>query len=301
MTDARPGPAVVALGGGHGLAAALAAVRRYAGHVTAVVSVADDGGSSGRLRRELGLPPPGDLRKCLVALAEPGSVWSAAFEHRFSGGHLDGHALGNLIIAGLAEELGDFAAAVDEAGRLLGVRGRVVPATAEPVVLKADVDGEPVEGQVAVAQSSGRIRHVELVPGDPPAHPEAVRAIREADQVVLAPGSLFTSLVPVLCVPEVAAALRETDAPVVMVCNLRPQIPETKGLDGHDHLAVVLERIGRVDAFVYQPGTLAVDEEKVVSLRTRPVAADLGDPAGEVHDAAKLAAVLSSLLAPSVP
>ena len=141
------GPAVVAVGGGHGLAATLRAVRAYAGELTAVVSVADDGGSSGRLRRQLGIIPPGDLRVCLVALAEPGSALAAAFDHRFDGDELGGHALGNLVIAGLLASCGDPQAGLDEAGRLLGAVGRVVPATTEPVVLKAVADGGEIEGQ----------------------------------------------------------------------------------------------------------------------------------------------------------
>ncbi|HVM41579.1 MAG TPA: gluconeogenesis factor YvcK family protein, partial [Acidimicrobiia bacterium] len=226
---------VVALGGGHGLAAALRAVRRYAGAVTAVVSVADDGGSSGRLRREMGIPPPGDLRKCLVALAEDESVWAPVMEHRFSGGDLDGHALGNLVIAGLTETLGDFGRAVDEVAALLGVVGTVVPATTEPVVLKAEIDGTPVEGQVAVSRTPGRIRRVEIVPADARAPGHAVQAIVEADQVVLAPGSLFTSLIPVLCVADLRSALAESTARIVQVCNLASQHPETDGLDDRLH------------------------------------------------------------------
>lgn len=287
---------MVALGGGHGLAAALGAVRRYAGAISALVSVADDGGSSGRLRRDLGLPPPGDLRKCLVALADD-PVWAAAFEHRFSGGHLDGHALGNLVIAGLTEVTGDFVAALDHAGSMLQAVGRVLPATTEPVVLKADVDGRPVQGQVAVSRSGGRIRSVALVPADPPAHPDALAAIAEADQVVIAPGSLFTSVVAVLCVPQVRDALAGARARVVQVCNLRPQIPETRGLEGHDHLAAVQERGVRVDAFVYQvDGGLPVDEARVRGLGVEPVPARVADDDGLTHHPERLAGVLAHLV-----
>src|SRR5581483_6818395 len=210
------GPAVVALGGGHGLATALAAVRRYAGSVTAVVSVADDGGSSGRLRRAHDCPAPGDLRKCLVALAAPDTVWREAFEHRFCGGDLDGHALGNLVIVGLAEVLGDFGRALEEAGRLLDCAGRVLPATTDPV---------------AVTNSMDRIRRVHIVPEDAKAHPDVTSAIEMADQVILAPGSLFTSLAPVLCVPAIREALAATRGRIIHVCNLQPQVPETLGLD----------------------------------------------------------------------
>ncbi len=294
MTEAR---AVVAIGGGHGLATALRAVRRYAGVITAVVSVADDGGSSGRLRRDLDIQPPGDIRKCLVALAEGDNVWADAFEHRFGGEELGGHALGNLVLVGLAESLGDFTAAIDEAGRLLRTAGRVVPATTEPVVLKAEVEGESVEGQVAVASVGGRIKRVSIVPGDARAHPDALAAVAAADQVVLAPGSLYTSLLPVVAVVELRSAIASAPGSVVQVCNLRPQLPETAGLDGVDHLRAVLEHGGRVDAFVWQRGgELAVDEGQVGALGVRSVPASVAQPSGLVHEPARLAQALRDLL-----
>lgn len=290
-------PAVVALGGGHGLAAALTALRRFASPLTAVVSVADDGGSSGRLRRERGLPPPGDLRKCLVALAEEGSPWAEVLEHRFRGGTLDGHALGNLIIAGLTEALGDFGSAIDEVAALVRSAGSVVPATTAPVVLKADVDGHPVEGQVAVAASRGRVGRVTIVPEDARAPAQAVQSIAEADLIVLAPGSLFTSVVPVLCVEDIRTAIASSPAKVAQVCNLAPQIPETEGLTGADHLRVVLDHGGRVDAFVYDPSArLLVDPDDISALGVEPVAAPIGDSTLAAHDPEGLAAALSGLL-----
>ena len=295
--DASRRPSLVALGGGTGLAATLRAVRGFADPVTAVVSVADDGGSSGRLRRERGLPPPGDLRKCLVALAREGSPWGPVMAHRFRGGTLDGHALGNLVIAGLTETLGDFTAAIEEVARLLEVKGTVVPATTEPVVLKADVDGQPVEGQVAVAASRGRVGHVGIVPADARAPAQAVQAIVEADLVVLAPGSLFTSLIPVVCVQDLQGALAATPARVVQVCNLRPQIPETEGLTATDHLRAVLDHGGRVDVFLYDPGgRLPVEEDEIRALGAEPVAAAVGDPTGAVHDPDRLGGALQSLV-----
>jgi uncharacterized cofD-like protein len=290
-------PRVVALGGGHGLAVVLRAARRYAGDITAVVSVADDGGSSGRLRRDLDVLPPGDLRKCLVALAAPDSLWAGAFEHRFTAGELDGHALGNLVLVGLAETLGDPVAAIDEAARLVGAVGRVRPATAESVVLKADIEGESVQGQVAVMTVGGRIRRVEVVPRDAPAHPDSVSAIAAADQVVLAPGSLYTSLLPVLVVPAVRDAVATTPGRVVQICNLRAQPPETTGLDATDHLRAVLDHGGRVDTFLYErDGALPVDEDRIRAWGVRPVGAALGSRSGLVHDPAKLAQTLADLL-----
>jgi uncharacterized cofD-like protein len=299
--DASTGPSVVALGGGHGLAIALQAALRYAGTLTAVVSVADDGGSSGRLRRELDVVPPGDLRKCLVAVAEPGNLWAAAFEHRFGGTELAGHALGNLILVGLADALGDIGPALDEAGRLLGARARVRPATTERVVLKAQVDGDgvarEVEGQVAVMHDRGRIRRVELVPGDVPADQVAVDAIRAADQVVLAPGSLFTSLLPVLVVPEIRRAVEETRGEVVHVGNLAPQVPETEGLDAVDQLRAVLDHGARVDVLLVPtaPG-LPVDDDAVRACGVRLVMADVVAPGAPAHDPARLASALADLL-----
>lgn len=291
------GPAVVALGGGHGLAAALQAARRYAGSVTAVVSLADDGGSSGRLRRDLGTAPPGDLRKCLVALGARDSVWRDAFEHRFSKGELEGHALGNIVLAGLAAVLGDLGMALEEAGRLLRAQGRVVPATSEAVVLAADVDGKPVEGQVAVATSPGRIRRVRLVPAEAKAHPEAISAIELADQVVLGPGSLYTSVIPVVAVAGIRDALLTTRARVVQVCNLRPQVPETAGLDATDHLRAVLEHGGRVDVFLYQEGgQLGAYRGVTGSLGIEAVAADVARADGLVHDPVRLARALAALV-----
>jgi uncharacterized cofD-like protein len=301
--SAGVGPAVVALGGGHGLATALRAVRQYAGSITAVVSVADDGGSSGRLRRDLGVPPPGDIRRCLVALAGDDGVWSTAFEHRFRDGELQGHALGNLVLVGLTETLGSFPDALDEAGRLLRGVGRVLPATVESVVLKAEVAassvaGEMVQGQVAVANSLG-IRRVELVPADVAATPAAIEA---ADQVVYAPGSLYTSVLPVLCVAGLRNAIAATPAQVVQVANLRPQVPETSGLDVADHLAAVLAHGARVDRLLYDDGAhdrgggLVVDRDRLRALGVEVVEAPVARPDGLAHDHRQLARALCALL-----
>jgi uncharacterized cofD-like protein len=279
----------------------LRAVRRYAGSITAVVSVADDGGSSGRLRRDLGVPPPGDIRRCLVALAGDDPVWTAAFEHRFREGELEGHALGNLILVGLAETQGSFPAALEEAGRLLKAVGRVLSATVEPVTLKAELADREVEGQVAVANSHG-IRRIELVPSDAVATPAAVDAIGRADQVIYAPGSLYTSVLPVLCVQELRSAVARSGARVVQVANLRPQAPETTGLDAEAHLEAVLAHGARVDVFLYQTaspalaGGLRADPERIRQLGVEPVAAAVARPDGLAHDPRQLAKALCALL-----
>jgi uncharacterized cofD-like protein len=276
------GPNVVAIGGGHGLSASLRAIRRYAADVTAIVSVADDGGSSGRLRDALGIPPPGDIRKCLVALAAPDSLWALAFEHRFDpdSGELEGHALGNLIIAGLTSATGNFTTAIDEAGRLVGATGRVLPATTHPVVLKAEAAAGPIEGQVKV-QNTGRLSAVSLVPPDPPAPRAAIDAIAGADQIVIGPGSLFTSVLAAAVVPDIKAALAATHAQKVYVANLRPQIPETAGYDLDAH----------VDALTAH----GIDVDVVLAhTPDRPLARD----DGLAHDPSRLADALAQLVQP---
>ncbi len=288
----------------------LRAARDYAAVITAVVSVADDGGSTGRLRRDLGVLGVGDLRKCLVALASPNanrqggqganvdqSVWPEAFEHRFAAGDLDGHALGNLILVGLAEVTGDYERALAIAGEVLATVGRVLPATSEPVALKAEVDGGEVEGQVAVQNATARIRRVGLVPPDAKSPAAVGTAIRTANQVVLAPGSLFTSLLPTLCVPAVHAALGDTSATIVFVGNLHARERETRGLDATDHLRAVLDMGVRVDHFVVDSGNgLAVDEAEIVSLGVRLTRADVARGDVSAHEPTKLAPVLATLL-----
>ena len=283
-------PNVVALGGGHGLAASLQAARRYAGHITAVVSVADDGGSTGRLREAFGVPAPGDIRRCLVALGDPESPWRKVFEHRFDGGDLDGHSLGNLVIVGLAEATGDFVAALDAAAAVLGVAGRVLPATSAPVALKAEGAHGPIEGQVRVA-TTGRISYVSLVPPDAQATPAAVEAIEQADQVVVGPGSLFTSVLAAVAVQGIRDALARTKAQKVYVCNLRPQVPETEGYDVAAHVDALAAHGLDVDAVLCDPAGLPTGD-----LRIPCHEAPLARPDGLAHDPDRLAIALADLL-----
>ncbi len=294
-------PKIVAIGGGHGLAMTLRAVRRYTSDITAIVSVADDGGSTGRLRRDLGILGVGDLRKCLVALADPddadASIWAEASEYRFPAGELEGHALGNLILVGLAEVTGDWEIALTTAGRMLGAVGRVLPATSEPVVLEAELDHGHITGQVTVQDSTDRIRRVALIPPDASSPPSVTDAILGADQIVLAPGSLFTSLLPALCVSAVTVALTRATAPIVQVVNLAAQVPETEGLDAKDHVCAVLEHGVRVDDLVVDASShLLVDEAAIEKLGVRVVTADLARPDVSAHEPAKLAPVLAGLL-----
>ena len=246
----------VALGGGHGLYATLLALRAITEDVTAVVTVADDGGSSGRLRRELGVLAPGDLRMALAALAADNGAagrWRELFQHRFGGtGALAGHAVGNLVMAGLLEVLGDPVAMLDEVCALLQVTGRVLPMTVEPIDIEADVaglDGDAdhpdrlsrIRGQVAVATTPGRVHRVRLRPERPKACAEAVRAVGAADLVVLGPGSWFTSVLPHLLVPGLASALVNTQARRVLILNLVPQPGETAGFSPEQYLTVLCD------------------------------------------------------------
>lgn len=282
---------VVALGGGHGTAVTLRAARRYAQDVTAIVSVADDGGSTGRLRQQLDVVALGDLRKCLVALADEGSLLGRAFEHRFGAGDLAGHSLGNLVLAGLVAAGDDLVAGIDEAAALLGAAGRVLPATTEKVVLTGVGEGGAVNGQVAVSRA-GRIRRVSLLPEDCSPPPDAVTALGKADQVVIGPGSLFTSVLAAAAVPGIAEALAATPAQRVYVCNLHPQVPETEGYDVAAHVQALAAHGVTVDVVLCDTSIGVPLGSPGVSVVDRPLAG----PNGLVHDPARLAAALSDLL-----
>lgn len=307
----------VALGGGQGLHATLSALRRITPDVTAVVTVADDGGSSGRLRRELGLLPPGDLRKALAALAGENSLWSTVFQHRFGGtGALAGHAVGNLVLAGLLEIVGDPVVALDEAARLLGLRGRVLPMCTGPLDIEADVvglDEDPaavrhIRGQVAVATTPGQVQRIRLhtagMPDSvPTACPAAVRAVLDADVVLLGPGSWFTSVLPHLLVPELHEALIATAASRIVILNLVPQPGETAGFSPERHLDVLCEHAPRlrVDAVIADADSVSTPdrlrraaESLGASLRLDGIASP---KARERHEPAALADSLRDALA----
>ena len=299
---------VVALGGGHGLAASLAALRRVTPELTAIVTVADDGGSSGRLRREFGVLPPGDLRMALAALCGDdswGETWSRVVQHRFAGsGELAGHAVGNLLLAGLWDVLGDPVAGLDWVGRLLQVTGRVLPMAAVPLEIVACVAGldadapdaeREVRGQAAVAVTTGRVRSISLVPADPPAVPEAVEAVLAADWVVFGPGSWFTSVLPHLLVPSLLAALAETQARKLVALNLVPQPGETEGFSPHRHLEVLAAHASSLSFDVVLADAAAVagaelDLAKAAELLGAALLlADVAAADGARHDPVRLA------------
>jgi uncharacterized cofD-like protein len=292
---AGTGPHVVALGGGHGLAATIQAVRRYAGRTTAVVATADDGGSTGRLRASLALPAPGDLRRCVAAMAGEGAgPLARALDYRFGGTDVEGHALGNLLLAGLTEALGDFGAAVDELCRLVGLDpavARVVPATAEPVVLRAETTaGAEVTGQVAIAGTRG-IAQVRVEPADAPAPAEVATALAGADQVVLGPGSLYTSVLAAAAVDDVREAIEQAPAPCVYVCNVRAEAGETRGYDVAAHVGALRRHGVAPDVVLVQRGALPLGDPGVAV-----VEADVARPHGLAHDTAKLGAALATLV-----
>ncbi len=286
------GPDVVAIGGGHGLSQTLRAATRYARRVTAIVSVADDGGSSGRLRAELGIPAPGDIRRCLGALlSEPVSPLGNALEHRFESGALAGHAFGNLLIAALAASTGGFAEGVEEAGRLLGARGSVLPATVAPVDLKASGAFGEVDGQVQIMATPG-VRQLSLVPSDPAAPAAAVSALRGADQIVIGPGSLYTSVLAACCVPALRDAIAASTAQRVYVANLREQHAETAGYDVATHLAALGRHGIAFDLVLADPSALPLG---TLPAGTRLVLAGLGTEHLAAHDPALLAGELEAL------
>jgi uncharacterized cofD-like protein len=301
------GVQVAALGGGHGLAQALHAVRDYARVITAVVSVADDGGSSGRLATPLGIPPPGDTRRALVALSPEDTLWRRLMVHRFDRGDVAGHSLGNLVLAAFAEMSGGLDEALHTMGRLMGARGAVVPAAAAPLTLEAVVDGRVVTGQAAIARGRGTVEDLKVRP-EAPATRAATAAIEAADQIVLGPGSLYTSLGAVLVVPGIAAAVERSRARLVYVANLTSQDGETLGMDAAAHVMALIERTGirAPDVVVAHHGPLAVpegldavhvDREALAALGCRVEESELADPGAPwpQHDPARLGAVLRRL------
>ena len=308
----------VALGGGHGLAASLSALRRVTDDLTAIVTVADDGGSSGRLRRDFGVLPPGDLRMALAALCgddEWGMTWSKVVQHRFGGDReLAGHAVGNLLIVALWDLLGDTVAGLEWVGRLLGTGGRVLPMAAVPLDIVAEVVGadparpdevSTVRGQAACASTPGQVRSITLLPPDPPAVPEAVRAVLDAEWVVFGPGSWFTSVLPHLLVPELAAALHVTTARRLLVLNLAPQPGETEGFSPHKHLEVLAGHapaltvdVVLADTKAAGTGNLADLEKAAAVLGARLVMADVAAADGTPrHDPSLLAGMYAQIFA----
>ncbi|WP_297022186.1 uridine diphosphate-N-acetylglucosamine-binding protein YvcK [uncultured Dialister sp.] len=316
------GPKVVAIGGGHGLSMLLRGLKNKTSNITAIVTVADDGGSSGRLREEMGIIAPGDLRNCLVALADKETILEEIFQYRFGGeGELAGHSLGNLFLAALIKQFGSVQNALEAASKVLNIRGQVMPATSQTVRLRARMsDGEIVEGESEISaypEKKGRdirIVHMSTVPKAPMAVGDALKALRDADLITLGPGSLYTSVLPNLLVPEILQTIRESGAPVIYICNVMTQPGETSGYTVGDHLKALVDHIGGgvVDFVLANTGTpasdvlkkyekahaypVSIDRKKVESLGASLIEADLLGPAREaVQDTNVLAEELMQI------
>lgn len=308
------GPHIAVIGGGHGLATMLRGLKEHTHNLTAIVTVADDGGSSGRLRSSMGVLPPGDIRNCLAALSSDESLIAELFQYRFSSGEngLEGHSFGNLFISALSEITGSFEEAVAESGRVLSVHGRVLPATLHDVRLVADLSIPHLAAQVRVSgesripETTGEVRRVYLEPDNPPAYPAAISALLNADCIVIGPGSLYTSILPNLLVPDLAAAIRNSAALKIFICNVATQPGETDGYTCGDHIKALEGHLGQ-DLFDMVISNAAVEgelpegiswvkAEQDLEQRYAVYRADVADgerPGG--HDASKLAQVLMDL------
>lgn len=280
------GPKIVVVGGGTGLSALLRGLKQYTCNLTAIVTVSDDGGSSGKLREELGIQPPGDVRNCLVALADTEDIMDSLFSYRFESGTLEGHSLGNLLLAGLTSISGDFQKGIEQVGKVFAIRGKVFPSTLDQIVLVADLeDGTRVAGETAVRGTEGKIERVYLEPSDCNPLPEALEALEEADLIVLGPGSLYTSVLPNLLVEGLREKIREVKAPCVYVCNVMTEKGETDGYRASDHLKAILDHCGSgfVDAVLATTGKITapllkryIEEEAVPVITDAKVVERMG-------------------------
>ena len=308
------GPRVVAIGGGHGLATLLRGMKNYTHNITAIVTVADDGGSSGRLRQEMGILPPGDIRNCLAALSNDEAMLSQLFQYRFPNGTkgLEGHSFGNLFITALAEISGSFEEAVAESGRVLSVSGRVLPSTLHDVRLVADVELPEsaseirIVGESSIPESPGMVRRVWLEPNSPLAFPKALQAILNADLIIIGPGSLYTSILPNLLVPDIAAAIRSSRALKIYVCNVATEKGETDDYTCGDHVHALITHAGEglfdiivssSNGFGELPeGIRWVETENDLEIEYPLHRSNLTDPLQAWrHDSGKLAQVLMDL------
>jgi uncharacterized cofD-like protein len=241
------GPKIVTIGGGTGLSTLLRGLKEYSAHITAIVTVADDGGSSGRLRREIGVLPPGDIRNCLAALADEEKLLTELFQYRFQAGDgLVGHSFGNLFLTAMSEIAGDLEQAIAASSHVLAIRGRVLPATLDDVSLWAKLaDGREIAGESNITKAGGQIAEIGCFPEKPSALPAAIEAIQEADYIIIGPGSLYTSVIPNLLVPEIAQAIAKTKVPRIYVCNIMTQPGETQGYSVADHIRAIDRACGQ--------------------------------------------------------
>lgn len=313
------GPRIVALGGGTGLSTLLRGLKQHSSNITAIVTVTDDGGSSGRLRKDKNMIPPGDIRNCLVALADAEKAMTDLFQHRFKddSGSLSGHSMGNLLIAALVDQArGDFEEAIDAASNVLAIRGRVVPSTLDTVKLKAlMLNGEEVEGETAIVDSRIGIQRIFLEPATVTPHQTALDAIRDADLICIGPGSIFTSVIPNLLVPGIAQALKESDAAKVYICNVMTQAGESEEFSASQHVAAIATHVGEkvMDFVLINDGVpsesqlvkyresgqhlVDADADMVRGMGYRPVLANLMNDSDFVrHDPMRVAAKVVALI-----
>lgn len=310
----KRGPRIAAIGGGHGLATLLRGLKVYTSKLTAIVTVADDGGSSGRLRESFGILPPGDIRNCLAALSNDEQMLTQLFKYRFSGaGELDGHSFGNLFITALADITGSFESAIAESGKVLSVSGRVLPSTLHDVKLVADLElphlptQVRVQGESRIPKMAGRVRRVWLEPNDAPAFPPTLKAVLNANMIVVGPGSLYTSLLPNLLVPDLLGAIGASRALKVYVCNIATQSGETDVYTCYDHVRALEEHVGdsvfdvilcndNYNGLLNEGSQFVIADDTTMS-DPRTHTADLVDDTHPWrHDSNKLAAVLIQLL-----
>ena len=273
------GPKIVVVGGGTGLSTLLRGLKEYSSNITAIVTVADDGGSSGRLRREIGVLPPGDIRNCLAALADEEELLTELFQYRFEAGDgLVGHSFGNLFLTVMSEITGDLEQAATASSKVLAISGKVLPATLSDVSLWAEMeDGRLIEGESNIPEAKGRIKNIGCIPADPPALPSAITAIEEAEYIIIGPGSLYTSIVPNLLVPEIRDAIANADVPRIYVCNIMTQPGETEGYSVADHIKEI-DRISKRKLFdavlVHRKPPSAVSLERYALENSYPVYLD---------------------------
>lgn len=310
------GPKVVVLGGGTGLSTLLRGLKTYSANITAIVTVADDGGSSGRLRREIGVLPPGDIRNCIAALADEEKLLTELFQYRFQAGDgLAGHSFGNLFLTVMSEVTGDIERAIAASSKVLAIRGQVLPSTLSDVSLWAELaDGRRIEGESNITEAKGKIVRIGCTPENPPALPKALQAIQEADFLIMGPGSLYTSIIPNLLVPDITAAIAQSKAARIYVCNIMTQPGETDGFTVADHIRTLDRVVGQrlFDAVLVQktsPSAQSLiryaqegshpvffDREDVIRLGRRAIVANIMDEDAETgflrHNSDRLARVL---------
>jgi uncharacterized cofD-like protein len=311
----KHGPKIVAIGGGHGLATLLRGLKTVSHNIYAVVTVADDGGSSGRLRKSLGILPPGDVRNCLAALSDDEDLLAQLFQYRFANDDksLKGHSFGNLFISSMAEVTGSFEQAIAESGRVLAVSGRVLPATLENVHLIADIQKPAskeiirVVGESKVTETAGIIQRVMLEPNNPAAYPEVIQSVLSADLIVIGPGSLYTSILPNLLVRDITSAIRASQALKIFACNVATQVGETEGFSCGDHLRVIEDHVGsnifdiivanKIKPGEYHQNVEGVETEDELSTKYNVYTSDLIDIEHPWrHDPEKITKVLIDLL-----